>query len=136
MCQDRNCGYRRNLSKTTNARCPQCHKRMSLVGEGGRQTFSYVHAVIVKSCRHLMKEKKKPEAKYLNGDVAAYMRKQEKEAAASAGSALADALKKNKIDKNGEMEGYTMTKKKVVVQIREGIDVEHAKRAGNGIGKV
>ncbi len=39
VCRDRNCGYRRNLSKTTNARCPECHKKMELVGEGDKKTF-------------------------------------------------------------------------------------------------
>ncbi|HIT05577.1 MAG TPA: DNA topoisomerase III [Candidatus Scybalocola faecipullorum] len=96
MCQDRNCGYRRNLSKTTNARCPQCHKRMSLVGEGEGRRF-------VCTCGYREKlssfneRKKEAGGKVSKRDVAAYMRKQEKEAAASAGSALADALKKIKL---------------------------------------
>ncbi|MDA3845873.1 MAG: DNA topoisomerase III [Vallitaleaceae bacterium] len=38
-CPDRSCGYRKNLSKTTNARCPDCHKKMELIGEGDKQTF-------------------------------------------------------------------------------------------------
>ena len=28
MCPDRECGYRRSVKQTTNARCPNCHKRM------------------------------------------------------------------------------------------------------------
>lgn len=92
VCQDRNCGYRRNLSKTTNARCPQCHKRMSLVGEGEGRRF-------VCACGYREKlssfneRKKEAGGKVSKRDVAAYMRKQEKEAA-SVGNALADALKK------------------------------------------
>lgn len=39
VCQDRNCSYKKHLSKTTNARCPQCHKKMELVGEKEKQTF-------------------------------------------------------------------------------------------------
>lgn len=39
VCQDRGCGYKKNLSKTTNARCPQCHKKMELVGDKGQETF-------------------------------------------------------------------------------------------------
>jgi len=39
VCRDRNCGYKQNLSKTTNARCPQCHKKLELVGEGDAKTF-------------------------------------------------------------------------------------------------
>lgn len=34
VCQDRDCGYRENLSKVTNARCPECKKRLELRGHG------------------------------------------------------------------------------------------------------
>ncbi len=34
VCQDRDCGYRENLSKLTNARCPECKKRLELRGHG------------------------------------------------------------------------------------------------------
>lgn len=39
VCQDRSCGHRKNIAKTTNARCPNCHKRMELRGEGEGRTF-------------------------------------------------------------------------------------------------
>jgi len=39
VCPDRNCGYRKNLAKATNARCPNCHKKMELVGSGDAQSF-------------------------------------------------------------------------------------------------
>ncbi len=39
VCRDRNCGYRKNLAKTTNARCPNCRKKMELVGSGDAQAF-------------------------------------------------------------------------------------------------
>ncbi|ABO51725.1 DNA topoisomerase III [Desulforamulus reducens MI-1] len=39
VCQDRECGYRKGLSKVTNARCPECHKRLELHGEGEGQIF-------------------------------------------------------------------------------------------------
>ncbi len=39
VCQDRECGYRQGISQTTNARCPQCHKRMELRGEGEGKLF-------------------------------------------------------------------------------------------------
>ncbi len=34
VCQDRECGYREMVSRTTNARCPKCHKRMELYVKG------------------------------------------------------------------------------------------------------
>ncbi|TXL65084.1 DNA topoisomerase III [Cerasibacillus terrae] len=39
VCQDRSCGHRKNIAKKTNARCPNCHKRMELRGEGEGKTF-------------------------------------------------------------------------------------------------
>lgn len=42
VCQDRECGYRINISQTTNARCPNCRKRLELRGEGQGQIFACI----------------------------------------------------------------------------------------------
>ena len=34
VCQDRECGYRQNVSIVSNIRCPQCHKKTEIIGEG------------------------------------------------------------------------------------------------------
>ena len=34
VCQDRECGYRQSVSILSNIRCPQCHKKTELIGEG------------------------------------------------------------------------------------------------------
>ena len=39
VCQDRECGYRETVSRTSNARCPKCHKKMELRGHGDGQIF-------------------------------------------------------------------------------------------------
>ncbi|SHK50100.1 DNA topoisomerase-3 [Desulforamulus aeronauticus DSM 10349] len=39
VCQDRDCGYRKGVSRTSNARCPNCHKKLELHGEGEGQIF-------------------------------------------------------------------------------------------------
>lgn len=39
VCQDRDCGYRRSVSIITNARCPECHKKMELRGDGEKKSF-------------------------------------------------------------------------------------------------
>ena len=39
VCQDRECGYRETISRTTNARCPKCHKRMEMYVKGKEETF-------------------------------------------------------------------------------------------------
>lgn len=40
VCQDRACGYRRNLEQTSNARCPQCHKRLTVIGDGDKRIYT------------------------------------------------------------------------------------------------
>ena len=92
VCQDRECGYRETISRRTNARCPVCHKKMELVGKGDAQRF-------VCFCGHKEKlssfqERKKKEGKSANKrDVAAYMRKQAKEANEPINNAFAEAFK-------------------------------------------
>lgn len=39
VCQDRECGYRKSVSQVSNARCPECHKKMEIRGEGENKTF-------------------------------------------------------------------------------------------------
>jgi DNA topoisomerase III len=39
ICQDRNCGYRKGVSQISNARCPTCHKKMEIRGEGENKIF-------------------------------------------------------------------------------------------------
>ena len=96
VCQDRECGYRETISRRTNARCPVCHKKMELVGKGDAQRF-------VCSCGHKEKlsafqERKKKEGKGANKrDVAAYMKKQAKEANAPINNAFAEAFKNLKL---------------------------------------
>lgn len=40
VCQDRECGYRKTIASHSNARCPQCHKKMELRGEGENKLFT------------------------------------------------------------------------------------------------
>ena len=42
VCQDRECGYRKGISQTSNARCPECHKKLELKGDGDNKMFSCV----------------------------------------------------------------------------------------------
>ena len=39
VCQDRECGYRQSLSYLSNARCPTCHKKLSVFGEGEKKIY-------------------------------------------------------------------------------------------------
>jgi DNA topoisomerase-3 len=40
VCPDRDCGYRQNISVVSNARCPNCHKKMELRGQGDKKMFA------------------------------------------------------------------------------------------------
>jgi DNA topoisomerase-3 len=40
ICQDRECGYRKGTAMVSNARCPQCKKKMEMRGEGENKMFS------------------------------------------------------------------------------------------------
>jgi DNA topoisomerase III len=39
VCADRECGYRKGVSMVSNARCPECHKKMEIKGEGDNKGF-------------------------------------------------------------------------------------------------
>ncbi|TGY95991.1 DNA topoisomerase III [Petralouisia muris] len=96
VCQDRECGYRKTLSKVTNARCPQCHKKMELVGEGEQRRFTC-------GCGYREKlsafEKRKKESGkgVSKKDVSRYMNKMRQEAKEPVNNAFADALAKIKL---------------------------------------
>ncbi|MBF8981926.1 DNA topoisomerase III [Lutibacter sp. B2] len=94
-CQDRECGYKKGVSKTTNARCPNCHKKMELRGQGEGQIFACV-------CGHreklsaFKKRKEKDKDKGNKKDVSNYLREQNKENEQHGNTALAEALAKFK----------------------------------------
>src|SRR5699024_9502001 len=77
VCQDRSCGHRKNIAKVTNARCPNCHKRLELRGEGEGKMFIF-------KCGHREKlstfnERKQREKKHkvTRKDVNKYLKKQD-----------------------------------------------------------
>ena len=39
VCEDRECNTRKTVSQITNSRCPICHKKLELRGEGEAKTF-------------------------------------------------------------------------------------------------
>jgi len=95
VCQDRECGYRKNVSKVTNARCPICHKRLELRGEGEGQIF-------VCSCGHREKlssfneRRKKEKNSVSKKEVSKYLKEQKKAKKEPINTELADALRKLK----------------------------------------
>ena len=91
VCQDRECGYRETISRTTNARCPKCHKRMEMYVKGKEETF-------VCQCGYKEKlsafqaRRQKEGAGVGKRDVQNYLRRQQKEANEPVNNAFAQAL--------------------------------------------
>jgi len=77
VCQNRECGTRKMISQTTNARCPKCRKKLELRGEGDKRMFSCV-------CGHrerltnFEKRKKEQNKQGNKRDVQKYLREQNK----------------------------------------------------------
>jgi len=96
ICEDRDCGHRKGTAVITNARCPVCHKKLELQGEGEGQIFTC-------KCGHREKlssfnqRKKSDHSKADKKDVSRYIQEQKKEASAPVNTALADALAKLKL---------------------------------------
>ncbi|MGC5327699.1 DNA topoisomerase III [Brevibacillus sp. SYSU BS000544] len=98
VCQDRECGYRKGVAKVTNARCPQCRKKLELRGEGEGQIF-------VCSCGHREKlttfnerRNKEKGSKVSKKEVSNYLKQQDKADGEGMNTALRDALAKLKLD--------------------------------------
>ena len=91
VCPDRDCGYRKNVSTQTNARCPNCNKRLELRGEAEKRTFYCI-------CGHRERlsdfEKRRATAGATKNDVRDFLASQNKQKASVGNSALAEGLAK------------------------------------------
>ncbi len=96
VCQDRECGYRKTLSRITNARCPQCHKKMELSGEGENQRFTCVCGYREKLSA-FEKRKKESGGGVSKKDVSRYLNQMKKEADEPLNNAFASAFAKLKL---------------------------------------
>ena len=89
VCPDRECGFRKRTTQVTNARCPNCHKKLELWGEGDKQTFACACGYREKLSDFDARRKRDGAGK---SDVRRYMAQQEQKAEKN--SAMADALAK------------------------------------------
>ena len=96
VCQDRECGHRKNVSRVTNARCPQCHKKLELRGEGEGQIFACKCGYREKLASFQARRKKESGGKVDKRTVQKYLKNQDKEEPLN--NALAEALKGLKFD--------------------------------------
>ncbi|MGE7949921.1 DNA topoisomerase III [Lysinibacillus sp. NPDC093688] len=97
VCQDRECGHRKNVSRVTNARCPQCKKKLELRGEGDGQIFVCKCGYREKLSAFEARRKKEGGGKVDKRSVQKYMKQQDKEAE-PINNAFADLLKGMKFD--------------------------------------
>lgn len=97
VCQDRECGHKKNVSRVTNARCPQCKKKMELRGEGNGQIFACACGYREKLSAFEARRKKETGGKVDKRTVQNYLKQQEKEAE-PINNAFADLLKGIKFD--------------------------------------
>lgn len=93
VCSNPDCKHRESISIITNARCPNCHKKLELVGKGDKQMF------VCKTCgyrQHMNAFKKERENKKQlarKSDVKKYLAKQNKQQASVEDSPFAALLK-------------------------------------------
>lgn len=93
VCQDKDCGYRQNLSYLSNARCPQCHKKLEVFGEGDKRIYTCPCGFREKFDR-FNKELEQKHSSMNKKELATYMREQEADKGLGT---LADALKNIKL---------------------------------------
>ncbi|WHY78729.1 DNA topoisomerase III [Neobacillus sp. WH10] len=97
VCQDRECGHRKNVARVTNARCPKCHKKLELRGEGEGQVFACKCGYREKLSAFEARRKKESGGKVDKRTVQKYLKNQQKEEE-PLNNALAEALKGLKFD--------------------------------------
>lgn len=96
VCQNRECGYKKGISQTTNARCPNCHKKLELRGEGEGKIF-------VCKCGYREKlsawnKRKETETTAISKKEASkFLSRQDNKKEENINTALADALAKLKL---------------------------------------
>ncbi len=78
VCQNRECKTKKVVTQTTNARCPQCHKRLELRGEGDAAMFACVCGFREKLSTF---KKRKTESKKTSSkrEVQKYLKQQDKQ---------------------------------------------------------
>ncbi|CAM4179002.1 DNA topoisomerase III [Lacicoccus alkaliphilus] len=92
VCQDRECGHRKNVAKITNARCPKCKKKLTLSGSGDGQIFTCTCGYREKMSSFEARKKKENKGRVDKRTVNKYLKQDKKEEPIN--NALAEQLKK------------------------------------------
>ncbi|WP_461810976.1 DNA topoisomerase III [Faecalimonas sp.] len=92
VCQDRECGHKEIIARLSNARCPNCHKKMEVIKKGDEEQF--VCGCGYKEKMSAFKARREKEgAGVSKKEVQRYLKKQKEE---PVNTAFADALAKFK----------------------------------------
>ncbi len=79
VCQDRSCGHRENISRFTQTRCPNCHKRLELRGEGEGQIYVCTTCTFREKLSTFNKKYRSENKKVDKKSVQKYLKQQDKE---------------------------------------------------------
>lgn len=74
-CQDRSCNHKRNVYKNTNARCPNCKKRLKLYGEGESEMFTCSCGHREKMATFQKRRKQQQKSRVSKKDINKYLKK-------------------------------------------------------------
>ena len=94
VCQDRACGHRETISRLSNARCPNCHRKMELYVKGKEETFICFTCGYKEKLSSFKQRREKEGAGVSKKEVQKYLNKQKKEAQEPINNAFAQALAK------------------------------------------
>src|SRR5699024_1023205 len=74
---DATSNYKKNIYKNTNARCPNCKKKMRMIGEGSGKTFTCVCGHREKLATFNERKKKQQNQRVSKKDVNKYIKQQD-----------------------------------------------------------
>ena len=78
VCRDKECGYKKNVYKISNLRCPTCHKKLKQIGDK-EAGFFQCECGYKEKCESFFKHLKESKQGMNKKDVKRYLDKQEKE---------------------------------------------------------
>ena len=96
VCQDRTCGYRENVSKNTNVRCPECHVKLEIRGKGDGALYFCKRCGFREKVSSFNKKHFDGNRKNSKREAQNYMRKMKKENQEAVNNPFAEALAKLK----------------------------------------
>ncbi len=96
VCQNRECGYRKGVAQITNARCPNCHKKLELRGEGEGKIF-VCKCGFREKLSAFNKRKENETSSISKKEASKFIEKQSNKQDQVINTALADALAKLKL---------------------------------------